>query len=67
MDLSVIILIHIIALIYGIYSIAQARPTWTAFNKDYFELVRNNNIKIENIDQAKEQYQLPAWLQNMWG
>lgn len=53
-DLSIIILIQIIALIYGVYSIAQARPVWIAFNKDHFELVRNNNIKIENIDQAKE-------------
>lgn len=63
MDLSIIILIQIIALIYGIYSIAQTRPTWIAFNKDHFELVRNNNIKTENIDQAKEQYQRPTWLQ----
>lgn len=63
MDLSIIILIQVIALIYVVYSIAQARPVWIAFNKDHFELVRNNNINTENIDQAKEQYQRPTWLQ----
>lgn len=63
MDLSVIILIQVIALTYGVYSIAQARPAWIAFNYDQFELVRNNNIKTEHIDQAEEQYQRPAWLQ----
>ena len=63
MDLSIIILIQIIALIYGVYSIAQARPTWIAFNKDWFELVRNNEIKVERIKQAQRQYQQPTWLQ----
>ena len=63
MDLSIIILIQIIALIYGVYSIAQARPTWIAFNYDRFELVRNNEIKVERIKQAQRQYQQPTWLQ----
>lgn len=63
MDLSIIILIQIIALIYGVYSIAQARPIWIAFNYDRFELVRNNEIKVERIKQAQRQYQQPTWLQ----
>ncbi|MNR81775.1 hypothetical protein D3C72_125210 [compost metagenome] len=63
MDLSIIILIQIIALIYGVYSIAQARPAWIAFNYDRFELVRNNEIKVERIKQAQPQYQQPTWLQ----
>ena len=62
MDLSVIILIQIIALSYGIYSIAQARPVWIVFNDDRFELVRNNEIKTEHISQAQVQYQQANWL-----
>lgn len=63
MDLTVIILIQIAALSYGLYSIAQARPVWIAFNNDRFELVRNNELKTENIADAKPQYQQPTWLQ----
>lgn len=63
MDLAVIILIQIAALSYGMYSIAQARPVWIAFNHDRFELVRNNELKTENITHAQTQYQQPTWLQ----
>ena len=63
MDLTVIILIQIAALSYGVYSIAQARPVWITFNHDRFELVRNNELKTENIADAKPQYQQPTWLQ----
>lgn len=61
-DLIVIILIQVTALSYGLYSIAQARPVWIAFNQDRFELVRKNEIKAENIMKAKFQYQKPTWL-----
>jgi len=62
MDLSIIILIQIIALGYGVYSIAQGRPAWLAYNVDRFELVRNNEILTEQITQARPQYQQPSWL-----
>lgn len=63
MDLSIIILIQVAALGYGMYSIAQARPVWIVFNHDRFELVRKNEIKTENIMKAKSQYQQPTLLQ----
>lgn len=62
MDLSIIILIQIIALIYGVCSIAQARPIWIAFNNDKFELVRSNEIKIDEKIQIQPQYQKKTWL-----
>lgn len=62
MDLSIIILIQIIALGYGVYSIAQGRPVWLAYNVDRFELVRNNEILTEQIAQANLHYQQPSWL-----
>lgn len=60
-DLSFIILIQISALIYGIYSIEQGRPAWLVLHVDRFELVRKNDIILENIDQAHPQFQHVSW------
>lgn len=61
-DLSVIILIQISALLYGVYSIEQGRPAWLVYNVDRFELVRKNDIILENIDQAQPEFQQVSWL-----
>ena len=60
-DLSVIILIQITALCYGVFSIEQGRPAWLVFHADRFELVRKNDIILENIDQAQPQFQQVSW------
>ena len=60
-DLSVIILIQIVALCYGVFSIEQGRPAWLVFHADRFELVRKNDILLENIDQAQSQFQHVSW------
>lgn len=61
-DLSVIILIQISALCYGIYSIAEGRPAWLVYTVDRFELVRNNEIIDDHIQNSQKQYQRPSWL-----
>ncbi|NAR62637.1 type IV pilin accessory protein [Acinetobacter haemolyticus] len=61
MDLSIIILLQLAALLYGIYSIGQGRPAWLAYNVDRFEVVRNNEIIEDHIAQALPQYQQPSW------
>ncbi len=60
-DLSVIILIQIAALCYGVFSIEQGRPAWLVFYLDHFELVRKNDLILENIDQAQSQFQYVSW------
>lgn len=60
-DLSIIILIQIAALCYGVFSIEQGRPAWLVFHADRFELVRKNDIMFENIDQAQSQFQQASW------
>ena len=60
-DLSVIILIQIAALCYGVYSIEQGRPAWLVYNVDRFELVRKNELVDTNIQQAQSQFQQPSW------
>lgn len=61
-DLTVIILIQLSALCYGVYSIAQGRPVWLAYNVDRIELIRNNEIIQDYLDQAQTQFQHPSWL-----
>lgn len=60
-DLSVIILIQIAALCYGVFSIEQGRPAWLVYNIDRFELVRKNELVVTNIQQAQPQFQQPSW------
>lgn len=60
-DLSVIILIQISALMYGVYSLEQGRPAWLVYNVDRFELVRKNELVDTNIQQAQPQFQQPSW------
>ena len=61
-DLTVIVLIQISALCYGIYSIEQGRPVWLAYNVDRFELVRKNEIITTNIQNALPEYKQSPWL-----
>lgn len=60
-DLSVIILIQIAALCYAVFSIEQGRPAWLVFHADRFELVRKNDLILENIGQAQPQFQQVSW------
>lgn len=65
-DLTVIILIQLSALCYGVYSIALGRPVWLAYNVDRIELVRNNEIIQDHLDQAQTQFQHPSWLKSQY-
>ncbi|MDH1488109.1 type IV pilin accessory protein [Acinetobacter johnsonii] len=60
-DLSVIILIQVAALYYGIYSIAQGRPVWLVHSVDRIELIRNNDIQKQPNVKVKAEYQYSAW------
>ncbi|AUC06730.1 MULTISPECIES: TfpX/TfpZ family type IV pilin accessory protein [Acinetobacter] len=60
-DLVVIITIQISALCYGLFAIERGRPAWLVFHADRFELVRKNDILLENIDQAQPQFQYVSW------
>lgn len=57
MDLIIIMLFQLSALVYGLYSIYQARPVSIAYVVDRFELVRANDI----IESEDETYSLPKF------
>ncbi|MGE6390963.1 hypothetical protein ACQKDP_10315 [Psychrobacter pacificensis] len=44
MDLTIIALIQLSALSYGLYSVYEARPVFIAYVVDRFDLVRANDI-----------------------
>ncbi|KAF0569779.1 hypothetical protein FQV37_2404 [Psychrobacter nivimaris] len=57
LDLTVIVLIQLSALGYGLYSVYQARPVWIAYVVDRFELVRANDI----LQEDEQIYYLPKF------
>lgn len=57
-DLSVIVILQLAALFYGLYQVYDGRPVWIAYNVDRFDLVRNNEIDNRKLLEA-----LPAYLQ----
>ena len=61
MDLLLIIIIQLGALIYGVYSIAQARPVVLVFESDRFVAVTAAQVDTANLPQA-----LPAWQSLSW-
>lgn len=60
-DLTVIILLQLSALFYGVYSIEQGRPAWLVYNADRFELVRKNEIVMENPTLVQSQFKQISW------
>ncbi|QIC61478.1 type IV pilin accessory protein [Acinetobacter schindleri] len=61
-DLAFIFCLQIAALCYGTYSLAQGRPVWLAYNVDRFELIRANEIVLNNKIQSSSPYQQTSWL-----
>lgn len=47
-DLSIIFALQIMALSYGIYTIGQGRPAYIVYNVDRFEVIRYNELIIED-------------------
>lgn len=65
-DLTVIAIIQVSALGYGLWTISQGRPAWVVFNVDRFDSVRINEIDNRNINKAKLEYRSPSLLFPQW-
>lgn len=61
-DLTIIILIQVLALGFGLYKIADGRPVWIVFNVDRFELVKNNEVLIQDIAKVSEPFRQNSYL-----
>lgn len=62
MDLATIILIQMLALVYGLYSIEKGRPAYIAYNIDRFELVRKNEIASNDSQHNKNFGAYPSYV-----
>ncbi len=65
-DLTIIVILQISALGYGLWTISQGRPAWLVFNVDRFDVVRMNELDNRKIEQARQEYQNPSWLYPKW-
>lgn len=57
-DIVIIVIIQLVAFLYGLYQVYDGRPAWIAYNVDRFDLIRNNEIDNRKLLEA-----LPAYLQ----
>ncbi|HYC37127.1 MAG TPA: TfpX/TfpZ family type IV pilin accessory protein [Usitatibacter sp.] len=55
-DLVVIAVLQLAALAYGSYVVFEARPAWIVYLRDRFDLVRANQVMVEEKAPAKPQY-----------
>jgi hypothetical protein len=61
-DYSVVAVVQIAALAYGIYSVSQARPAYVAFVKDRLEVIAAGEIGERDWREAKgSAYASPPW------
>jgi hypothetical protein len=51
-DLSIIAVMQLVALFYGVWVLFESRPAYVVFVKDRFELVRANDLSDENLAKA---------------
>lgn len=65
-DLSIIALIQISALVYGMYSIAMSRPVWIVFDTARFDLVQARDISSEKIKRVSSPYDQLTFFKPAW-
>lgn len=66
MDLTIIALLQLSALGYGLWTVAEGRPAWLVFAVDRFELVRVLDIDERKLDQTDLAYRQPSLLGPQW-
>lgn len=59
MDLTIIVILQLSALLYGVYSITQSRPAWLVYHGAVFSVVKN--IDVHYTPNAKPEYQQTSW------
>ncbi|MET1081077.1 MAG: TfpX/TfpZ family type IV pilin accessory protein [Pseudomonas sp.] len=65
-DLTVIAVLQLCALAYGLWSVSEGRPAWLVFNVDRFDLVQVIDIDARKLDAAVEPYRHPSLFGPGW-
>lgn len=66
MDLTVIAVLQVSVLAYGLFTVAEGRPAWLVFAVDRFDLVRVLDIDERKLEQADLAYRQPSLLGPSW-
>lgn len=60
-DYTVIVVLQLAALVYGIHSVSQARPVYVAFVKDRLEVIAAAEIGEKDLLEARAPYDRLPW------
>lgn len=69
LDLSVIAIVQLIALIYGLHTVYIGKPAYIVFAQDTFDVVRVINLDAESAaktPQTKDAFEGVPWLSPKW-
>jgi hypothetical protein len=61
-DLSLVVLIQLAALAYGMYTVAQARPVYAVFEVDRYRVLAAADVAQEDWEKAKAPWNIAPWL-----
>ena len=68
-DLPVIILLQVVALLYGMHTVFEARPAFIVFNKNNFSAVRMLDLDAASLQLAQTNHNeaaIPSWFGPRW-
>lgn len=65
-DLSVIVLVQIAALVYGLHSITVNRPVYMVFDKIRFDLIQAADVPDESLAKAQAPFNTLGWGSPKW-
>ncbi len=66
MDLTIIAILQLAALGYGLWTVAEGRPAWIVYNVDRFDAVTVVDIDTRQLDEAHAQYRSAPWTGPRW-
>jgi hypothetical protein len=65
LDLTVIVVIQALALVYGMYAAVIGRPVFMTFVADRFEVIYAAQVDVQELAKAPDSYKKLAWGQPM--
>ena len=65
-DLTIIGLVQLSALIYGLWTVELGRPVWLVFSVDRFDLVQSYELDNPYREQASTHFQSKNWFGPKW-
>ena len=60
-DLAVIVILQLVAFLYGMYNVAMSRPVYIAFDTSRFEVVQANEVPKSSLKAAQPEYRTLGW------